>query len=66
MPVIVGGDFNSGSHLDWTPAAATLPNYMGRVVAWPAGIAMREAGFVDVFRFAHPDPIQDPGLIWSP
>ncbi len=66
IPVIMGGDFNSGSHLDWTAAAASLPNHVGRVVAWPAGIAMQEAGFVDVFRSAHPDPVQDPGLTWSP
>ena len=66
MPVIVGGDFNSGSHLDWTAAAAALPNHLGRVVGWPVSIAMRDAGFVDAFRFAHADPVQDPGLTWSP
>ena len=66
MPVIIGGDFNSGSHLDWTSASAALPNHMGRIVAWPAGIAMQEAGFVDAFRFTYPDPIEYPGLTWSP
>jgi len=66
MPVIVGGDFNSGSYLDWTDAAAALPNHMGRMVTWPASVAMREAGFVDTFRSAHPDPVRVPGLTWSP
>lgn len=33
MPVIVGGDFNSGSHLNWTEAAKHLPNHQGLVVA---------------------------------
>ena len=66
LPVIVGGDFNSGSHLDWTVAAAELPNHLGRVVAWPVSRAMQEAGFVDTFRAAHPDPTSDPGLTWSP
>jgi endonuclease/exonuclease/phosphatase family metal-dependent hydrolase len=66
VPVIVGGDFNSGSHLDWTAAAAALPNHMGRVVAWPVSRMMHEAGFVDAFRAAHPDPVEDPGWTWSP
>ena len=40
VPVLVGGDFNSGSHLDWTAEAAELPNHHGRVVAWPASSSM--------------------------
>ncbi len=66
VPVIVGGDFNSGSHLDWTPAAAELENHAGRVVAWPVSCAMAEADFVDTYRAAHPDPVEYPGLTWSP
>lgn len=66
MPVIVGGDFNSGSHLDWTAAAARLPNHQDRVVAWPVSIAMEQAGFLDTFRVAHPDPTKVPGWTWSP
>lgn len=66
MPVIVGGDFNSGSHLDWTPAAAELSNHQQRVVTWPVSKMMEGAGFVDAFRTAYPDPVTDPGLTWSP
>ena len=66
VPLLVGGDFNSGSHLDWTEAAAALPNHAGRVVAWPASVAMEAAGFVDTYRAAHPDPVEFPGLTWSP
>ncbi len=66
MPVIVGGDFNSGSHLDWTEEAAHLPNHQGLVVPWPAGMSMAAAGFVDTFRTAHPDPVAEPGRTWSP
>ncbi|MCP3978586.1 MAG: hypothetical protein GY716_04520 [bacterium] len=65
-PVIVGGDFNSGSHLDWTHAARGLPNHHGRVVTWPVSKMMHDAGFADAFRVAHPDPVADPGLTWSP
>lgn len=66
LPVIVGGDFNSGSHLDWTPGAAELSNHLGRVVAWPVSIAMQEAGFRDTFRIANPNPVASPGHSWSP
>lgn len=65
-PVLVGGDFNSGSHLDWTEAAAHLDNHQGRVVAWPVSDAMARAGFADTYRRARPDPIADPGWTWSP
>jgi endonuclease/exonuclease/phosphatase family metal-dependent hydrolase len=66
MPIVIGGDFNSGSHLDWTEAAAQLPNHHGRVVAWPVSSAMRAAGFTDTYRAAHSSPIEFPGMTWSP
>jgi endonuclease/exonuclease/phosphatase family metal-dependent hydrolase len=66
IPVLIGGDFNSGSHLDWTAEAAHLPNHMGRVAPWPVSLSMERAGFIDTFRTRHPDPIQEPGLTWSP
>ena len=66
VPVLVGGDFNSGSHLDWTAEAAALENHHGRVVAWPVSVAMQAAGFLDTYRVAHPDPVDAPGWTWSP
>ena len=66
VPIIVGGDFNSGSHLDWTAAAASLPNHHGLVVDWPVSRAMTQAGFVDAFRTARTDPAASPGHTWSP
>lgn len=66
VPVLVGGDFNSGSHLDWTKAAASLPNHQGLVVDWPVSRAMANANFVDAYRLAHPDPVALPGHTWSP
>jgi endonuclease/exonuclease/phosphatase family metal-dependent hydrolase len=66
MPVIVAGDFNSGSFLDWTPEAAHLSNHHGLTVAWPASRSMADAGFIDAFRTANTDPIKAPGHTWSP
>ena len=66
VPVIIGGDFNSGSHLDWTKATADTGDHQGRVVPWPVSLSMNRAGFEDTYRLAHPDPVANPGLTWSP
>lgn len=54
MPVVMGGDFNSGSHLDWVES--TKDAHFGKVVEWPVSKAMEAAGFIDSFREAKPDP----------
>ncbi len=66
VPVLIGGDFNSGSHLDWTDQAAHLEEHRGRVVPWPVSLSMARAGFVDTFRWVHPDPVVARGHTWSP
>lgn len=63
IPVIVGGDFNSGSHLDWTERAKSI--HKGYVVPWPASIAMAGAGFKDSYRELFPDPLKYPGISFS-
>ncbi len=60
IPVIMAGDFNGGSHLDWTERTAAIHN--GYVVEWPVSKAMADAGFVDSFRLLHPDPLTDIGF----
>lgn len=64
LPVIVAGDFNCPSHLDWTAAAASL--HSGKVVAFPATVAMEQGGFIDSYRQMHPDPVAMPGNTWAP
>ncbi|MER6124494.1 HAD-IA family hydrolase [Streptomyces sp. NPDC001795] len=54
VPVVLVGDFNCPSHLDWPD------------VAWPVTKAAEEAGLRDSYREAHPDPVRDPGHTWSP
>lgn len=57
MPVIIGGDFNSGSHLDWTKKAASL--HFGYVAEdLPISKYMYENGFKDSFREMHPDELE--------
>jgi len=55
MPAIMGGDFNSGSHLDWIES--TKEWHYNKVVEWPVSKAMTDYGFIDSFRKANPDPV---------
>lgn len=59
MPVILGGDFNSCSHLDWTAAAAPL-HYGYGPVNFPTSRYMLEQGFTDSFREINPNEVERP------
>lgn len=64
IPIIVAGDFNSPSHLDWTKSARNWHRNME--VAWPVSKAMIGAGYQDAFRLIHPEPTSNYGRTWSP
>ena len=64
-PVLLTGDFNAPSHLDWVPAASDLHCGYQRVV-WPTTKLAEEAGLTDAYRVVHPDPVATPGTTWSP
>lgn len=64
IPVIMGGDFNAHSHLDWTEATKDLYNHGGAVVGWTVSKEMQKAGFKDSFRELHPDPVKNIGTTW--
>jgi hypothetical protein len=66
IPVVLTGDFNSPSYLDWTPAAAHHRPLVPYSVVWPASKALAAAGFVDSYREVHPSPVAHPGFTWSP
>ena len=65
VPVLVGGDWNTPSHLDWTVDTSRVYKRR-RALPLPVSIAMHDAGFADAFREVHPDPVQQPGITWSP
>jgi len=62
-PLVVAGDFNCPSHLDWTEE--TRSSHGGWVFEWPATKLMAEAGFRDSFRDVHPNVTEEPGITWS-
>jgi len=59
--VVLTGDFNAPSHLDWTEATRAQHCDIG-AVAWP----VEQAGLVDTYRAVHADPAADAGNTWSP
>lgn len=65
VPLLVGGDWNCPSHLDWTQEASEHFDWR-RPLKLPVSSAMKEAGFTDTYRAIHPDPVDYPGLTWSP
>lgn len=64
IPVIIGGDFNSHSHLDWTEATKNMYKHGGAVVNWTVSKEMEKARFIDSFREINPDPTQNLGITW--
>ncbi len=65
VPLLVGGDWNTPSHLDWTVDTARVFKRR-RALALPVSTAVHAAGFTDTFRAVHPNPVQHPGITWSP
>jgi exodeoxyribonuclease III len=63
-PVIVAGDFNEPSHLDWTPRAVAA-GLQPLPVAWPATRRLRALGFTDAYRAIHKDEVGRSGATWS-
>lgn len=64
VPVILLGDFNAPSHLDWTSASIGALPHLTQSVPWPTSIATEAVGLVDAYRAVYPDPVARPGLTW--
>lgn len=65
MPLIVAGDFNSCSHLDFTKRAAEAGLHNGWVVDFPTAKEMLRQGFKDSYREVNPDEVTHPGGTWA-
>ncbi|WP_430935926.1 LamG-like jellyroll fold domain-containing protein [Saccharicrinis sp. 156] len=63
-PLILAGDFNSGSHLDWTEN--NKYNKYNRVIPFPATQKMEQEGFKDAFREIWSDASEISGNTYSP
>ena len=63
MPIILGGDFNSGSHLDWVES--TIVSHYDKIVEWPVSKLMKDRGYTDSFREANTDPTKTLDGTWG-
>jgi len=62
--VILGGDFNEPSHLDWQSDTKNTFGRNGVVVNWEVSIKLQKAGYVDAYRRMYPNPITHPAITW--
>lgn len=62
--VIIGGDFNEPSHLDWIEATRDSADHHGVVIDWPCTAALTAAGFKDAYRVVYPNPVTHPGYTY--
>lgn len=60
--VLLGGDFNEPSHLDWQNDTKDLWDHNGAVVNWDCSRLLYEGGFKDAYRVVHPNPVTHPGF----
>lgn len=63
-PVILMGDFNEPSHLDWTENTKNMFDHNGAVINWESTLALENAGFTDAYREYFPDEVKNPGITW--
>lgn len=60
--VLLGGDFNEPSHLDWTRVTKDLYDHNGLIVPWTVPLILDNAGFADAYRTRYPDVLAYPGF----
>ena len=63
--VLLCGDFNEPSHLDWTKASAREGRHFGLEMAWPCSKRVTESGMEDAYRAVFPDVCRHPGYTWT-
>jgi len=63
-PMILGGDFNEGSYLDWT-SRAVQRGLVPVEVRFPATLRLEvDGGLTDVFRMMYQYEVDVPGFTW--
>lgn len=63
VPIIIAGDFNSMSHLDYTEANR---DQFGAVVEWPTSQVLTKTGYSDTYRQLHPEVNRLNDRTWTP
>ena len=63
LPTLIGGDMNSGSHLDWT--VLNSGKHSGYYLSWPVSKTFYREGYQDTYRQVYPDSSTQLGYTWS-
>ncbi len=64
VPVIIAGDFNSMSHLDYIPSFKE--QFDGVVMDWPTSHVLMDAGYRDAYRERFPEVDRKQDRTWTP
>ena len=64
IPIVLCGDLNEPSHLDWTAHAKSI--HLGKVVNWPLSQYLIQLGMTDTYRAVFPNELTHPGITWTP
>lgn len=62
--VIMSGDFNEPSHLDWSEKAAEAKR-VPFAVNWHCSRRLEGLGYIDAYRYTHPSELRYPGFSWG-
>lgn len=62
--ILLAGDFNEPSHLDWKEDTKKLWGHNGVIVNWDCSRMLYEAGFRDAYRSVYPNPVTHPGFTY--
>lgn len=63
-PLVLLGDFNEPSHLDWQMNTKNLFDHNNLVINWQNSMVLKENGFTDSYRKMYPDVVKNPGFTW--
>lgn len=60
--VVLGGDFNEPSHLDWIRETKDLYDHHGLIIPWTVPLILDNNGFIDTYREVYPDVLAYSGF----
>ena len=60
--IIIGGDFNEASHLDWNEQTKDLWDHHGTVIPWECSNMLIGKGYKDAYREIYPNPVTHPAF----
>ncbi|NDV64061.1 endonuclease/exonuclease/phosphatase family protein [Bacteroides sp. 224] len=62
--VLLGGDFNEPSHLDWQADTKDLRDHNGMIINWDCSLMLTQMGMKDTYRELYPDAVKYPGITY--